>query len=178
MTDGDGMAGGDLAGPENGNGSGFGDAVEREVFIAAGIERVWSLVARVGFWVGDAVQFDHEARLGETVVLDAGDHGRFPVRVERLEPPRFAAYRWASGFPGRPPTAANATLVEFTLTEQDGGVRLRVVERGFASLAGTAPFRIARRADNAAGWAMQLGRLRAAAEAAAVGTTVVPEPNR
>ncbi len=140
------------------------DAIEREVFIRAGIDRIWSLVAKTGFWVGDELRFDTEAVEGDTVVMDAGAHGRFPVRVERLEPPRYAAYRWASAFPGADPTAANSTLVEITLAEQDGGVLLRLRESGFAGLAGTVAFRDARRADNVAGWTEQLERLRGVGE--------------
>ncbi len=142
------------------------DRIEREVFIRAGIERVWSLGSRAGFWVGQELRFDAEAAEGETVVMDAGPRGRFPVRVERLEPPRYAAYRWASGFPGEDPAGNNATLVEFTLSEKDGGVVVRVVESGFAALRGTPGFRAARHEDNAAGWAMQMARLVAAAEGA------------
>lgn len=82
----------------------------------------------------------------------------------RLEPPRYAAYRWASGFPGEEPGEANATLVEVSLAERDGGVVVRVVESGFAGLRGGRTFRDARHEDNVAGWAMQLARLVAAAE--------------
>jgi uncharacterized protein YndB with AHSA1/START domain len=141
-----------------------GDAIEREIFIEAGIERVWSLVSKTGFWVGDGLRFDVDAKEGETVALDAGAYGRFPVRVERLDPPRYAAYRWASAFPGAAPTAANSTLVEITLVEREGGVLLRLRESGFAGLAGTRGFRTARRDDNVAGWAAQLGSLRRVAE--------------
>lgn len=140
-----------------------GNAIRRETFIAAPIARVWSLVSRVGFWVGADLRFDAEAAEGETVTIDAGAFGRFPVRVERLDPPRYAAYRWASGFPGARITPDNSTLVEFALIEQDGGVLLRVTESGFAGLAGTVAFRAARRADNGAGWAAQLARLAAIA---------------
>ena len=140
------------------------DRIEREIFIEAGIERVWSLVAHAGFWVGDAPHFDVIATEGETVAIDAGRHGRFPVLVERLEPPRYAAYRWASGFPGASIATANATRVEFTLVEREGGVLLSVVESGFAGLAGTRAFRAARHRDNVAGWASQLALFRHAAE--------------
>lgn len=140
------------------------NTIEREIFIEAAIGHVWSLVSKAGFWIGDDVHFETEARPGELAIIDAGRHGHFPVRVERLEPPRYAAYRWASGFPGAAPTAANSTLVELTLVEHDGGVLLRLRESGFAGLAGTVAFRDARRADNVAGWAGQLERLRRVGE--------------
>jgi len=140
------------------------NVIEREIFIQAGIDHVWSLVSKVGFWVGDDLHFDMDAREGETVVIDTAEYGRFPVRVDRLEPPRYAAYRWASGFPGMDPTEANSTLVEFTLVEQDGGVMLLLKESGFATLAGGEARRDASRADNVAGWTMQLDRLRRVAD--------------
>jgi uncharacterized protein YndB with AHSA1/START domain len=144
------------------------NAIEREIFIHADIDHVWSLVSKTGFWIGDELRFDASAREGELAVIDTAEYGRFPVRVDRLEPPRYAAYRWASGFPGADPTEANSTLVEFTLIEQDGGVLLRLRESGFATLAGTQDFRAARRDDNVAGWKAQLDRLRRVAEGALV----------
>ena len=48
--------------------------------------------------------------------------------------------------------------------EQGDGVLLRLEESGVAALAGTLDFRAARRDDNVAGWASQLGRLRRATE--------------
>lgn len=140
------------------------DAIEHEIFIQAGIDRVWSLVAKTGFWIGDELRFDVDAEEGETVVIDTPTYGNFPVRVERLAPPRYAAYRWASGFPGADPTAGNSTLIEFTLVEQDGGVLLRLKESGFAALAGGPAARDAARADNTAGWPGQLERLRLVSE--------------
>lgn len=146
-----------------------GDVIEREIFIRAGIDHVWSLVSKTGFWVGDEPRFDLAAREGETVIIEAAGHGHFPVLVARLEPPRYAAYRWASAHPGAAPTATNSTLVEFTLIEQGEGVLVRLRESGFATMAGAADFRAARRAENVAGWATQLAHLRRAAEGVPVG---------
>jgi uncharacterized protein YndB with AHSA1/START domain len=87
------------------------------------------------------------------------------VRVTRLDAPHYAAYRWASAFPGATPTEANSTLVEFTLTEQDGGVVVRLKESGFTNLTADAAVRDAAHADNVEGWSLQLDRLRSAAQA-------------
>ena len=141
------------------------DTIEREIFIMSTIDHVWSLVSRVGFWVGDDLRFDMEAREGELVVIDTTNYGSFPVQVTRLDAPRYAAYRWASAFPGATPTEDNSTLVEFTLTERDGGVVVRLKESGFANLTADAAVRDAAHADNVGGWAQQLDRLRSAAEA-------------
>jgi uncharacterized protein YndB with AHSA1/START domain len=143
------------------------DAIEREIFIRAGIERVWSLVSKAGFFIGDELHFEADAAEGETVVIDAGRHGRFLVRVVRLAPPRYAAYRCAREAAGAEPTAVNTTLVEFTLREQGGGVLLRVRESGFAALGGSPAEQDTQRADNIAGWTTQLGRLRQVAEGSA-----------
>lgn len=140
------------------------DAIEREIFIRAGIDHVWSLVSSAGFWVGDDLHFEAEAQEGETVTIDTAQYGRFPVWVDRLEPPRYAAYRWASAFPGADLTETNSTLVEFTLVEQDGGVMVRLRESGFATMTGAPDFRNPRREDNVGGWAAQLDRLRDVAE--------------
>ncbi len=145
------------------------DAIEREIFIRAEIDHVWSLVSKVGFWVGDDLLFDKDANEGELVVIDTANYGSFPVQVERLEAPRYAAYRWASGFPGANPTQGNSTLVEFTLVEQDGGVILRLKESGFASLAGVQAIRDSILDDNATGWSLQLERLCRVVDEVAVG---------
>jgi uncharacterized protein YndB with AHSA1/START domain len=140
------------------------NAIEREIFIQSDIGNVWSLISKTGFWVGDEPHFEVTAQEGETVVIETARYGSFPVCVVRLEPPRYAAYRWASAFPGAQPGDGNSTLIEFTLTEHDGGVLVQVRESGFAGLAGTADFRAARYADNVAGWAAQLDGLRRATE--------------
>ena len=139
------------------------DVIEREIFIGAGIEHVWSLVSKAGFWIGEELRFDKQAVEGELIVIDTANYGDFPVRVERLEPPHYAAYRWASAFPGEAPNEENSTLVEFALAEQEGGVIVRVTESGFSSLTGGRAVRQAAWEANAAGWRQQLDLLRQAA---------------
>lgn len=140
------------------------DAIEREIFINASIDHVWSLVSKAGFWIGDELHFEFDAQVGETVVIDVKDYGRIPLRVERLEPPHRAVYR-TSGSPDDDPTGSNSTLVEFALEERDGGVMVRLTESGFGNLPGTPESRDAQREENVEGWAMQLERLRSVSEA-------------
>jgi uncharacterized protein YndB with AHSA1/START domain len=140
------------------------NAIEREIFIGTDIDSVWSLVSKAGFWVGDALHFDTDASEGETVTIETEQYGRFPVQVDRLDPPRYAAYRWASGYPNAELTDTNSTLVEFTLVEHNGGVLLHLRESGFANLDGSDDFRLARRTDNVGGWKLQLDRLRGVSE--------------
>ncbi|WP_042408331.1 SRPBCC domain-containing protein [Streptacidiphilus carbonis] len=144
------------------------DRIERETLIAAPLERVWSLVTETGFWVGDtAAQSGVTAKEGESLVAKNAEYGDFPVRVEKVEPQTYVAYRWASAYPGQELSGDNSTLVEFTLTPQDGGTLLRVVESGFAALAGSAELRDRALKDNTGGWPQVLDAFRARAEQAA-----------
>ena len=141
------------------------DRIERETLIAAPLERVWSLVTRPGFWVAEEADLaGTEAREGESMVATNAQYGDFPVRVERVEPPTYVAYRWASAFPGQELRADNSTLVEFTLTPEGDNTRLRVVESGFAALAASEELRRRALEDNAGGWPQVLDALRARAE--------------
>ena len=62
------------------------------------------------------------------------DHGDFPVRVVKVQPQSYVAYRWAPATPGAELTDGNSTLVEFTLAAEGDKTRLTVVESGFAAL--------------------------------------------
>ncbi|MGC5395409.1 hypothetical protein ACPXCP_06605 [Streptomyces sp. DT20] len=41
--------------------------------------------------------------------LKNSEYGDFPVRVEKVEPPTYLAYRWARAFPGVEPGEGNST---------------------------------------------------------------------
>ncbi|MFF2076762.1 SRPBCC domain-containing protein [Kitasatospora sp. NPDC058162] len=141
------------------------DRIERETLIEAPLERVWSLVAEPGFWVADKAGLPGTvAREGEETVAKNPEYGDFPVRVEKVEPPTYLAYRWASAFPGEELREDNSTLVEFTLTPEGGRTRLRVVESGFAALAGPEELRGKAVEDNTGGWGQELDALRKRAE--------------
>lgn len=141
------------------------DRIERETLIAAPLERVWSLVAQPGFWVADKASLPGtSAREGESLVCKNPEHGDFPVRVEKVEPPKYLAYRWASAFPGEELREDNSTLVEFTLTQEGDKTRLRVVESGFAALAGSEELRGQAVRDNSGGWPQELDALKGRAE--------------
>src|SRR6266571_2861451 len=122
------------------------DKIEREIQIDAPLGRVWGLVAEPGWWIGDDPRY-----------------GQFPIRVESVEPPHHASFRWASAFPGEDPGAGKSTLIDFWLSERDGGTLLRVVESGFARLADPGA-----RGGNAEGWEQQLVILKRRAERVSV----------
>lgn len=141
------------------------DRIERETLIGASVERVWSLVAEPGFWAADAGSVSGTvAREGDVVVAKHSEYGEFPVRVEKVEPPTYLAYRWASAFSGQVPDTGNSTLVEFTLTAEGDRTRLRVVESGFASLSGPEELRGNAHRDNSGGWVQVLDALKARVE--------------
>ena len=141
------------------------DRIERETLIAAPLERVWSLVAQPGFWVADEASLPGTvAREGESMVAKNAEYGEFPVRVEKVDPPTYLAYRWASAFPGEELRQDNSTLVEFTLSRDGDKTRLRVVESGFAALAGSEELRSKAVEDNTGGWPQVLDALKKRAE--------------
>ncbi|SFQ32171.1 MULTISPECIES: SRPBCC domain-containing protein [Actinomadura] len=142
------------------------DRIERETLIAASLERVWSLVTDPGFWVNDEPGPTGAAKEGESTVAKNSEYGDFPVRVEKVEPPTYVAYRWASAFPGEELRDDNSTLVEFTLTPEGAKTRLRVVESGFALLAGSEDLRRKALEDNSGGWPQVLDAFKSRAEAA------------
>jgi uncharacterized protein YndB with AHSA1/START domain len=138
--------------------------IERDIFIAAAPERVWPLVAEPGFWAtdDDSVR-GTQASEGESFVARHSEHGEFPMRVEKVDPPHFVAYRWNSAFPGEELREENCTLVEFTLTPEAAGTRLTVVERGFAALPTSEENRSNVIKDHTGGWESCLASLAARA---------------
>ena len=148
--------------------SNVSDIIERDIFIAAPVEKVWELVSVPGWWINDgtldlsSIEWLDDDR---AVVRhsDAGD-----LLVERLEAeaPRTATFRWlVSGAEVRRPDAAQDqflhTRVTFTLTPESGGTRLAVTESGFAAAAMEEKARRRAYADNSEGWQIELDAARA-----------------
>ncbi|MGP3919328.1 SRPBCC domain-containing protein [Nonomuraea sp. 10N515B] len=86
----------------------------------------------------------------------------------KVEPPTYVAYRWTSAFPGQELREDNSTLVEFTLTQEGEQTRLRVVESGFAALAGSEELRSQNLKDHTYGWPQCLDALKTRAEESSV----------
>ncbi|MDA3643406.1 SRPBCC domain-containing protein [Saccharopolyspora indica] len=129
------------------------DRIEREIVIEAPVERVWAALLEPEFWLGEADPTGVEVREGGRLVSEHPDYGgSFPQLIEKIDPNRYLAYRWASGFPNAEPDSDNSTLVEFTLTEESGTTRLRVVESGFAGLVASEEQRRSSFEDNTGGW--------------------------
>jgi uncharacterized protein YndB with AHSA1/START domain len=136
------------------------DRIEREVVIDAPLEVVWAVVTaphHVGSWFSDSAEID--LRPGGRGTLVWNEHGSFPLRVEKVDPPHAVSYRWARPA-GAEPRAGNSTLIEFILSEEGDGTRLRVVESGFAELEGTEEEKAEHFEENTQGWEQELGELR------------------
>jgi uncharacterized protein YndB with AHSA1/START domain len=146
------------------------DRIERDVLIAAPVERVWELITtaeHLGRWFGDAGA-EIDLRPGGAMMLrwQSGDvlHGR----VEAVEPPRRFAWRWLlTG--ATEPTPATSTLTEFTLAAEADGTRVAVVESGFDGLDLEAAEKAERLASHETGWEFELGELAAHAAGAEAG---------
>ncbi|MFJ3900141.1 SRPBCC domain-containing protein [Streptomyces sp. NPDC090025] len=144
------------------------DRIERDILIEAPLAHVWTLVAQPGFWVGEEIDLPGTVAVeGETTTARNATYGDFPVRVVKTEPPSYLAYRWASAFPGEQPGDGNSTLIEFTLTEEGTGTRLKVVESGFATLAGGPELRGRALEDNTGGWQQVFDAFKKRAEQSA-----------
>ncbi|MFE1771229.1 SRPBCC family protein [Streptomyces sp. NPDC059008] len=111
--------------------------IEREISIAAPVERVWAVLTEpehVGSWFGQGEPAPIDLRPGGIMHLDHGEYGQFPTTIVKVDPPHYFSYRWASAHPGEVAVEGNSTLVEFTLTPEGDGTRLRVVETGFEEI--------------------------------------------
>ncbi|MFE0460878.1 SRPBCC family protein [Kitasatospora sp. NPDC058965] len=144
------------------------DRIEREITIAAPVERVWAVLTtaeHIGRWFGVGTPASVDLRPGGRIVFDHPPHGPLPAVVERLDPPHLLAYRWAVAGPqGADPTPENSTLVEYRLAPTEGGTLLTVVESGLAGVLMAEPDRAERHRANSAGWERTLTGLRRYAE--------------
>ena len=138
------------------------NSIEREITIAAPVERVWDIVTRpehMGTWFGDA----GASRAGDTITMAWKEHGEAELRVVREEAPHVFAYRWDANDPG-----IGDTLVEFTLTPEGAGTRLKVVESGWGELRTSAERQAELRDGNVGGWQAELGDLERYAQTVTV----------
>lgn len=149
------------------------DRIERDILIAAPIERVWALVTsaeHLGRWFGDAGA-EIDLRPGGALALRWQRYGTVHGRVEVVDRPHRVTYRWlAMREADVEPTPANSTLVEFTLGAEDGGTRVAVVESGFDGLDVDPAERTAAFASHTEGWAAELAELATYALGSPAGT--------
>jgi uncharacterized protein YndB with AHSA1/START domain len=133
------------------------DQISSETFVAAPVERVWAVLTRaehLAVWFGGAGA-EVDLRPGGRLTLTWEEHGTALCLVERVEEPTFFSFRWSKEA-GKEPGPGDATLVEFALSPEDDGTRVRVVESGFASLDGTDDENAAYAEGNVGGWEHEL----------------------
>jgi uncharacterized protein YndB with AHSA1/START domain len=142
------------------------DRIERQIDIDAPRDRVWALISEPGWWINGGTIARHRLEEADGLTLVHDDtHGVFPVRVELLDEPRYAAFRWMPGAPSTLFDEAGSTLVEFWIEVDAGdsdGVTVRVVESGFCSLPLAPEARSKTFDENTEGWEIELAAARTA----------------
>jgi uncharacterized protein YndB with AHSA1/START domain len=136
------------------------DRIERDIVIAAPIERVWAVITEpehVGKWFGD-IGAKIDLRPGGEFRCSWEKYGSVLGVVVKVDPPKFFSYRWARPL-GASVQPGNSTLVEFSLTAEGKGTRLRVVESGFRDLNVSDEDREKYAGENYEGWGQELGEL-------------------
>ena len=136
------------------------DRISREVVIDAPLDRVWAIVTdprHVARWFSDEAEIDLSP--GGAMVLTWHGHGTYRGRVEAVDPPHRFAFRWLRREDNEPGDGTS-TLVEFVLTAEGSGTRLRVVESGFQRLAWPEEDKARYAGENADGWILELSQLR------------------
>lgn len=145
------------------------DRITQSTHVKAPIERVWRAISdheEFGAWF--KVALDQPFEVGEPstghITHPGYEHVKWTAEVVAVEPPRRFAFRWHPYAIDPKVDYSNepTTLVEFTLSEMDGGTRVEVVESGFEAIP-------ARRRDeafrmNSGGWEAQMRNIRDYAE--------------
>ena len=137
------------------------DRIEKAVVLRAPRARVWKALTdskEFGTWFGVRMNgaFTAGSKVKGQITIKGYEHVTMEIDIVTIEPQTYFAYRWHPyaidpkvDYSGETPT-----LVEFRLSDADGGTRLEVVESGFDKLPA------ARRSEafrmNDGGWTGQL----------------------
>jgi uncharacterized protein YndB with AHSA1/START domain len=137
------------------------DRIEREILIEAPQEVVWSVITEpehVSGWFSDTARIELRPGGAMTLVWEGADGHTEHGRVEKVEPPHRFSFRWIRG--SAEVRDGNSTLVEFSLSTEDGGTLLRVVESGFTRLDWPEEDRARDAEEHRQGWEHELDQLR------------------
>ena len=145
------------------------DSVERDILIEASPEVVWGVITepeQIGHWFSDEAEVQGRADADGTLTWRAGGRGGkkdsdmiVPIRVVDAEPFRRFSFRWNHP-QGAEPDQSNSALVEFSLVEEAGGTRLRVLESGIGAVTHSEEDKVRYAEDHGQGWARHLGEMR------------------
>ena len=145
------------------------DSVEREILIEASPEVVWGVITepeQISSWFSDEANVEARAGADGTLTWRPGGRGGakesdviVPIWVVDAEPFRRFSFRWNHP-EGARPDESNSALVEFSLIEEAGGTRLRVVENGIGAVTRDEADRARYLEDHDHGWERHFGELR------------------
>ncbi len=138
------------------------DRIERKIVLKAPLARVWRAISNAGEfgdWFGVALKGQHFVagqRARGSITYPGYEHIIFDVDVVEVVPEQLLSFRWHP-YPADPNydySQEATTLVEFKLSEIDGGTLVKVVESGFDQVP------VARRLEafrmNSGGWDGQM----------------------
>jgi uncharacterized protein YndB with AHSA1/START domain len=148
------------------------DNIEKKILLRAPLSRVWQAISdskEFGSWFGMKINgpFVAGAIVGGTIAQTTVDAEVAALQkpyegtavtllIASVEPERLFSFRWRpyAVEAGTDYSAEPTTLVEFALSEEEGGVMLTLTESGFDQIP------LERRAQafsaNEGGWAMQM----------------------
>jgi uncharacterized protein YndB with AHSA1/START domain len=139
--------------------------IEQEILIDAPVDVVWRAVTepeQISRWFSDEV--DLEAKPGYEGALTFNDRAAkqsltVHVTVQSVEPDRWFSYRWLHP-QGAAAGEGNSLLVEFTLTPEGDGTRLRVIETGLERMGWSQEQQDSYVREHTQGWVTHLAHLR------------------
>jgi uncharacterized protein YndB with AHSA1/START domain len=145
------------------------DSVEREILIEASPEVVWGVITepeQISRWFSDDADFEGRAGADGALTWKPGGRGGdkevdlvVPIRVVDAEPFRRFSFRWNHP-QGAQPDQSNSALVEFSLIEEAGGTRLKVVESGIDLVTHDEQSNARYVEEHGHGWGKHFGELR------------------
>ena len=145
------------------------DSVEREILIEASPEVVWGVITepeQIRRWFSDEADFEGRVGADGTLTWTPGGRGGekesdliVPIRVVEAEPFRRFSFRWNHP-EGAGPDQSNSALVEFSLIEEAGGTRLRVLESGIDAVTHGQEDKARYLEDHEHGWERHFGEMR------------------
>jgi uncharacterized protein YndB with AHSA1/START domain len=118
-------------------------------------------------WFSDEAEIEGRAGADGTLTWRPGGRGGkekesdtiVPIRVVDAEPFRRFPFRWNHP-QGTGPEESNSALVEFLLSEEADGTRLRVIESAIGAVTHDEQSRAEYPEDHEHGWERHLGELR------------------
>jgi uncharacterized protein YndB with AHSA1/START domain len=144
------------------------DSVEREILIEASPEVVWGVITepeQISRWFSDEADLEGRAGADGTLTWRPGGRGgdkeadlSVPIRVVEAEPFRRFSFRWNHPW-GAGPDESNSALVEFSLIEEAGATRLRVLESGIGAVTRDEQGKARYIEEHEHGWEKHLGEL-------------------